>query len=125
MGKEVNCVEWSTLAACQRELEPKAKCESNQCPTLQLQRSGDIRRRRRDGRGRLQSTSGEGARNQNWEREGKENGRPQHSDTNFKTQPKHLQTMSTAADVVTPSTESFLQILKYIEGKMDGAGATN
>ena len=41
------------------------------------------------------------------------------------TRPKCLQTLSTAADVVTPSTETFLQILKYIEGKMDGTGATN
>ena len=34
-----------------------------------------------------------------------------------------FQALSTAADIVTPTTESFLQLLKYIEGKIEhGSG---
>ena len=34
-----------------------------------------------------------------------------------------FQALSTAADIVTPTTESFLQLLKYVEGKIEhGSG---
>ena len=30
-----------------------------------------------------------------------------------------FQALSTAADIITPTTETFLQLLKYIEGKVE------